>query len=662
MDDLDYVESTPVEEARMRSSLRQEMLAVLLLVLALSYAFVAGLQTVGDFDVGWQLAAGRYVVQHHAIPSTDVFTFTAQGQPWIYPPLSGVLFYLLYGIAGVSALSVFNAVACAGAVLLCIDRRRPLSAVLAIFAVPILASRTQPRADAFTVLLFAAFLRIAWTQMRTGRAPLWLLPILMIAWVNLHLGFVAGLGILIGYAAAEIASWARGESMARTRLQRAAPWMGLTVLATVVNRWGIYLYQALLRQNAVSQEHTRFIGEWHRQPITLGFLAQSLRWRDPASGFWWLLFAALVCTAIAVYRRNFAAAGFLIAAVYVGVAHLRFQVLFAIVVIVVAGDLWVGARSEVAQKVLLALAVLVIAFAAVRIMDVVDNHSHLSGSEITTFGTGASWWYPEAAADFVLQNHLPGEVFNAYDQGGYLMFRLSPAYRNYVDGRAVPFGTDFLDHLSPLLASGPDSPQWEAEAQRWSIQTMILPASRYAGVETYPFDAYCKSTKWTPVFLDDAALVLVRNTPANRGFIDHHKLDCRNVKLQPSPKQQASPALLYNFYANRAAIDYLLERDNEALESYRLALHIFDEDPNLHLAMGQLYQAEGKNQDAEREYRASIALRPTDPAWYALARLYASERRYPEAVQAVKKSAALSYDPAPRQRALQALEQRMQTK
>jgi hypothetical protein len=650
--------ATPVELAGARTFLRVETMSWLLLVIAVAYAFIAGLQTVGDFDLGWQLAAGRYVVQHHTIPSTDVFSYTAAGKRWIYPPLSGVVFYLLYCIAGFSALSLFNAIASAGTVLLCMDRRRPWSALLAIVAVPLIASRTEARADAFTVLLFAAFLRIVWIHLRGGKAPLWLLPVLMVAWVNLHLGFLAGFGVLIGYVLAESVNFATGDGSAKARLRTAAPSLALTVLATVVNRWGVFLYQALLRQNAVSQAHTRFVGEWHRQPITWSFLAQALRWRDPASGFWWLLFAAIVCAAIALFRKKFAAAGFLFAAVYVGVSHLRFQALFAIVVIIVAGEMWEASRKH---TLVIALAALAIAFTIFRVADVVDNRAHLSSSEITTFGVGGSWWFPQDAADFVLHNRAPGQVFNTYDQGGFLMFRLYPEYRDYVDGRAVPFGMEFLDRGTELLNADPDSAEWAAEAQRWNIQTMILPASRYAGVEKYPFDAYCKSTTWTPVYLDDTGLVLVRNSAENQAFVDQHKIDCRTVKLLPSARQQSSAALLYNFYANRAAIDYLLERDDEALESYRLALHIFDGDPNLHLAIGQLYQVEGKNSDAEGEYRTSIALRPTDLGWYALGRLYASEHRYDEAVQAIKLSAALSYDPAPRYRALEQL-QRMQSK
>ncbi len=31
------------------------------------------------------------------------------------------------------------------------------------------------------------------------------------------------------------------------------------------------------------------------------------------------------------------------------------------------------------------------------------------------------------------------EIFNTYDEGGYIAWRLGPNYRDYIDGRALPF-------------------------------------------------------------------------------------------------------------------------------------------------------------------------------------------------------------------------------
>ncbi|HXW13001.1 MAG TPA: hypothetical protein VEN79_00700, partial [Terriglobia bacterium] len=76
-----------------------------LMALALLYAVVAGLRTVADFDLGWQLATGRYVLQHRQIPYADVFSYTIPGKEWIYPPFSGALLYVIYVLGGFAALS-----------------------------------------------------------------------------------------------------------------------------------------------------------------------------------------------------------------------------------------------------------------------------------------------------------------------------------------------------------------------------------------------------------------------------------------------------------------------------------------------------------------------------------------------------------------------------
>jgi hypothetical protein len=62
------------------------------IVVALLYAVLAGLRTVNDVDLGWQLATGRWIVEHRQIPSTDVLSYTAAGKPWIYPIGSSLLF------------------------------------------------------------------------------------------------------------------------------------------------------------------------------------------------------------------------------------------------------------------------------------------------------------------------------------------------------------------------------------------------------------------------------------------------------------------------------------------------------------------------------------------------------------------------------------------
>jgi len=131
---------------------------LVLVSLVLLSALCAGLHTVGDSDMGWHLATGRWVVKHGQVPRTDVLSFPAAGTPWMYPPFAGVLLYLTYTAFGYAGLSWFCALACLAVVAYLVRRRDMGSTVLALLAVGSIAARTAPRADLFSTVFFALFL------------------------------------------------------------------------------------------------------------------------------------------------------------------------------------------------------------------------------------------------------------------------------------------------------------------------------------------------------------------------------------------------------------------------------------------------------------------------------------------------------------------------
>jgi tetratricopeptide (TPR) repeat protein len=674
-------------------------IALALAVVALLYAACAGLRTVGDFDLGWQLATGRYVLEHRHIPSTDVFSYTARGNAWVYPPFSGILFCLLWLLGGYQALSLLGAAACIATTALLLwggwsaDPARPplAGAALAIVAVPLIAARTTPRADLFTTLLFAAFLAILWrcrsnrgcgmsaaadgfqasnpqSAIRNPQFRLALLPVLMLAWVNLHLGFVAGLGLVAGWVAVELLELPLAERRpaARQRLRRAAPWLAATAAATLLNPWGPLIYAAIVRQNRILRIHTVFVGEWTSQQISPGALREALAWRSPDGAYWWLLMAAIVAMAAALWRREFGTALLLAAASVLSIRYVRFQVLFACIVVVIGGHVAATLRSPsleaparwrtevcryiVAPAVLLAAALVWIAGA--RISDLASNTYYLSAGQTSLFGAGESWWYPERAAAFLLQERLPANIFHDYNLGGYLVWRLGPRYPDYLDGRAVPFGAQLFFRQRSLQQQPPDSPAWREEADRRNINTLIFSVARYAGLGGIPLLKFCSSSEWAPVYLDEVAAIFVRNRPENMPWISRLKIDCQAQPFGPPAALAGRAAGLYNYWANAGAVLYMLERDQESWEALERARRIYPDDGNLYLTRGQLLQANNRSPEALREYETAVRLKPTDAAWYALGRAYAAVGRFAEAAQAIRRAAQLSIHAYDRYRVL----------
>ncbi len=644
---------------------RVSYIAITLGLLALTYALIAGLRTVADMDLGWQLATGRWIVQHHSIPSTDVLSYTARGQEWIYPVLSQILLYCAYAVGGYSLLSWLGAAACVGTVALLLRRGGAVTAFLAVIAVPLIAARTGPRAEMFTEVFFAAFLSVLWHYHRSGRGTLWLLPILMCLWTNLHLGFIAGLGICATYVALELgdAAVASLRPAALQRLRRAAPWLLATAVATLLNPWGARIYVAVARQGDVLGTHSNWIREWSGLRITTGKLAEMLAWREPNSALWWLLLVAIVAAFFAAYMRRIVPALLLAASVYFVIHALRMKAPFACVVVVVGGAMladasrlrWVQLllqrfkafgvfRAEAVTFLFLAAVTL---FTAIRVSDLVTNRYYLkTPQQFTAFGPGASYWYPNEAAAFLLREHPPGNIFNDYSSGGFVAWALSPSYPDYIDGRAIPFGDALFLHSKELLAQSLDSPAWQLEAETRNFNTVFVSLDHELSPSLDELGTFCASRQWRPVYLDTHAAIFVRVKPETAALLSRLQIDCNNIRFDHPPEITGNGrrAEAFHYYLNAAYILLALGKPAEAMDSLDRAGRIFTDNAFLHFARGFALQNLGRWTEAEPELNTAIEF-GSENATGALALQYEQLGRYADEARILYRAAERSDRP-----------------
>jgi hypothetical protein len=619
--------------------------------MALTYALFAGLRTVGDPDLGWQLATGRWMVQHHAIPVTDILSYTIRGKEWIYPVLSQLLFYFAYVLGGYSLLSWIGAAACLVTVAFLLRRAQGPGVVLALIAVPMIAERSTPRAEMFTEVLFAAFVSILWHYHRSNRGPLWALPALMFLWVNLHLGFIAGLGMCGAYVFLELGEgvFGRGWGEPLNRLRRAAPWLGATGVATLLNPWGARLYVAVSRQNNINQIHSRWIGYWLPMRLTPGALAEGFAWREPRSAVFWLMAAGLAAALMALSMRRIAPALLLGGSIYLASHTIRYQGPFATIAVIIGGSIIAEGFAEIAwvrrgwQRVMptatLAILVVLACFAGVRVWDLASNRYYLRTPLTSVFGPGESSWYPKGATAFLLREHLPANIFNDFNSGGFLTWALSPTYADYIDGRAVPFGAELFVKSDGLLRSPLDSGLWKQEADRRGINTVIVSVDRETGSASLSsLEADCRSQQWRPVYLDTEAAIFVRVQPETIGLTSRSQVNCSTARFSSPPVAYGvrGKAEQFDYYLNAAAILLMLDRDRDALEATEQAEHIFQDNAFLHYAKGVALWNLGRMDNAEQELRRSVELGSED-ASVALARNYQIKGLYSE------EAAALSY-------------------
>jgi hypothetical protein len=255
-------------------------------------------------DFWWHMATGRLIVQTGAIPTVDQFSYTQAGEPFYNQGwLAQVLMYGIHSLGGVPLLLVVQAAVIALTysllLLLCIRRSGALRlsvGVLLMTTMPLSFDNWNVRPQTYAFPLFVAFLYIL-TMWRLEGTPkdtasqsllkghrLWLLPLLMVVWVNLHGSFVLG-GALIAMTFVgewlrrfiadrrEAAAWAtrpigEAEDVLRRPPQPARPplmplfvWGAVTAPALLLNPRGLEVL-AYVRDLLSTSAVTSLVTEW----------------------------------------------------------------------------------------------------------------------------------------------------------------------------------------------------------------------------------------------------------------------------------------------------------------------------------------------------------------------------------------------------------------
>ncbi len=157
-------------------------------------------------DYWWYVRVGQDIVRDGAIPSVDTLSYTQAGQPMVYHAwLASVIFWVL-DVSGGATLTVLARGILLGSFYFFAWRTcrlagagPKLAAMLVLLAALAGSNNWATRPQLFSFPCFSAMLYILWRWHDGENRHLWLLPVLVAAWVNLHGAFVLSF-LLVGAA------------------------------------------------------------------------------------------------------------------------------------------------------------------------------------------------------------------------------------------------------------------------------------------------------------------------------------------------------------------------------------------------------------------------------------------------------------------------------
>ena len=503
----------------------------LLLLLALTYG---GLQQrlLGDAGTGWHIRAGQQMLATHAIPRQDSFSYTMPGHPWfawewLYDLAAGII-YSRMGLNGVVFLSaLLIAGTFAGLFRKAVARNRyPLiAAVLVVLAIFASSIHFLARPHLFTW----AFTLIFWDLLESAIAPgsartlrrLYWLPALMLLWVNLHGGFLVGLALVgLYFLGALWETLAGHEPSGRATAKIAARRLGMVGLlsgvATFLNPYGYGLWLHI---------HAYLGSRFYMNNIQ-EFLSPNFH--GAAEKF----FAALLLLSLlglAVNRSHLRASHLLVIlfSVYFGLYAARNIPIASILLVLSVTPLLAGAveRAGSAEELAprarnlflrwknfaarmasteLGLRGHLLPLAAVVITFVVCLQGGRLGARPLVRAHFDGKRFPVAAADFLAARGIRSQVFNPDYWGGYLIYRLGPGYKVFMDDRHDFYGEPFVRDYIKLKDI---QPGWQEVLDKQKVNWVLIPP------EWTLSNALKELPQWRVLYDDHRAILFARVKP-----------------------------------------------------------------------------------------------------------------------------------------------------
>jgi hypothetical protein len=507
--------STAPDVAWYRRALPSLVDLAFLLPFFLLFVKLKGTQTLfADGDTGWHIRAGEWIIQHRAVPTHDIFSFTRSWQPWFaWEWGADVLFAAIHKVAGLAGLGFFCVLLLGifSLLLYTLVRRASGNDAISFFitalAVSISSIHWLARPHLFSWIFTVVFLHLLQMAEEGNAKILYWTPLLMVLWANLHAGFAAGFIVLLcralGLLLTEIL--ASGWSKKAVRLAfagRRAYWqsIALCLAATFVNPYGWHLHQHIFHYLTDSDLLDR-IAEFQSLSFHSGSapLFESMLLLAAFAAFWNLQAGRLApALAIAVWA-------------HFALLSARHIPLFAIVAAAPVARFLHDLLQPIRRVAGLSQAATTLAEICqeLRSMERSPRLYVLSAASVVLlallFSIGRKPFLPEFDADSFPAQAMPfiqaraGDRIFTYDQwGDYLIYRLYPAQKVFFDGRSDFYGIDFVKVNQRIAGAEHD---WKQLLRRFGIQLVILKP------ET-PLSAVLKITPGSKMLFDDGKVIV----------------------------------------------------------------------------------------------------------------------------------------------------------
>ena len=515
--------TTPSAWFRFLAPSATDLIFIILLV-TMSGGVLAS-RLLGDASIGWHIRNGEQMLRTHSITRTDSFSVTTGGQTWyawewLYDlKIAGIHHWL--GLNGVVFFTaVIIALTFALTLRLSLKRGADLPVAALLLALSLGASmihllaRPHVLSWLFSVIWFQV---LDSSEDRNGRR-LWYLPALMLLWANVHGGFVVGFALLGLYLLSGVIRYlrCRDEEMQQRiakRLRELGMVTAASLLASLINPCGYELHLHVYRYLS-SRWLMNHIDEF-LSPNFHGVAQQC---------FVAILLMTIVVLAVARNKPSLPRVLVLLFATYSGLYASRGLPVSSLLLTLIVAPLWTQALAEARDNPNLSLRLRGLVSRWLSLTSRVGRvelgfRGHVWPIAALVLGVlvcaqagkpaSRPWMaahfdaghFPVQASDVIVQRGIHEPIFAPDSWGGYLIYRLYPQNKVFVDDRHDLYGEGFLKEYLKAIRLTFD---WDGFLREKKVNWALLPA------ESSLANMLEETAQWNLVYRDGTSVLLER--------------------------------------------------------------------------------------------------------------------------------------------------------
>jgi hypothetical protein len=463
-------------------------------------------------DLGRHLLLGRIILETKQVPKENLLSYVAPSFPFInHHWASEVIYFLIFSWGSIDGLILFNMIVAVSAVfgLLVYSLKRNTHAIFSIvsgiLALETLRHRTDIRPEVFGYLFYSLFLIILFEEKEKERRWIWTLIPILFLWTNTHISFVFGI-LAYGFFLLD-------RSIGKKINRKYCGILILLLLITLINPNGIQgaLYPLRIFLN-------------YGYPIVEN---QSIWYLE--NYFHVLLYpyfklAAIVSVLVSVpllIKKKYFETSLLWCTGILSIFAVRHFPFFALSLLFPVS---LGLESSTRQilKVLkkwkhqikgtvfhlfhTIIYITVTVFLIREVTGLITNSYYVEKYSDMRTGFGQTRG-GEGVANYFLSRKLSGPIFNNFDIGSYLAFRLYPNEKVFVDSRPEAYPSRFF--TDTYISMQQDQRIWQEQMNGWKFKTIIFSHTDLTGWATEFLKRIVKDKEWKLAYFDEYGAVFV---------------------------------------------------------------------------------------------------------------------------------------------------------